>query len=1223
MLKKILLCAFALQLTVCLSAQVVINEFSASNLHKFKDSFGKTEDWIELYNISNSAIDLSGWHLSDKANNSTKWSIPTGTTIPSNGFLVFLCSGRDVVLNGEYHTNFKLTQTKGGDEVVLADAAGRIQDQQELGLTMVEHSHSRATDGSSEWTISTEPTFGTSNDAAPKINGYTAAPSMSLAAGFHTGAQTVSITNNEPNSVLRYTTDGGNPTIESPIYTMPLTIEKTQVVKAQAFSNDAAIHPGKMEFNTYLIDEDYSLAVFSVAANRVINLANGLGPLLPIGSIEYFDVNKERAATSFGSLNRHGQDSWVLDHRSLDWISRDEMGYSKAVEAPLFSYSKREEYQKFMFRNSGDDNYPAIEDEDHQGSTHVRDEYVQTLAQEGGMKLDVRAVERVILFLNGEYWGVYGMRERAVDHDYTKEYYNQGKYETQYLSTWEATDIEYGGTKALEDWIRLRDFILNNDMSVSENYKIAADSINMTSLIDYFMMNQATVASDWLNYNTGWWRGLNPDGDHKKWGYILWDLDATFDYYINYTGVPDISPTASLCDIYQISDAIDSFFGGGVDNFTCADFDEPNNSPYRDRDSIFNQVINYAPNCCSNWDAVCQGYYDDPSTIPTEGGIENPAACASILSGSSPYPATDSIFVEVVNQDFFCCSEWDEFCQELYNELSGGGTVDTMGADISNCPIILNGTSPYPADDLVLQAVIGWEGSCCEEWSGYCQELYDEFSGEEGPDVSGCTIFADETSPYPADDPKVALVIGMNPDCCEKWGISCQNDYDIIGPGQAANFQQDSVSNIPGNIGKHEKILLKLFEESPDFKQLYYSRYADLMNTVFDCENMHTLLDRMVGVIEPEMPKQIARWGGTMTEWQLNLDTLRQFIDARCAYLSQEAMACHGELAGQFSLTLLSQPAGIGEIGMNTLEIKNLPWEGDYFGGMENKIKAKVAKDFENEYEFSHWESKQGNSISPSIIERSASLTLTKTDTLVAVFKMITSIEQNDLVINELMASNDETVADQDGEFDDWIELYNTTSEDLDLTGYFLTDNAQNLDKYDIPEGTIIPANGYLIIWADEDGMQDGLHANFKLSSSGESLFLVNSDTIIIDEVTFDKQTADIAYARFPNGTGSFETRTPTFNSNNNDGATGIKDIINNQKLVVYPNPASQEIFIKLTNPTRNRMDIAIYDVFGRLVLSKSEKADRTTLAVQDLANGFYFVVVNQTVGQKVVISRD
>ena len=98
-------------------------------------------------------------------------------------------------------------------------------------------------------------------------------------------------------------------------------------------------------------------------------------------------------------------------------------------------------------------------------------------------------------------------------------------------------------------------------MSIPDNYEIAEDSISMKSMIDYFVMNLNVVAVDWLNYNTGWWRGRDPEGDHKKWGYILWDLDATFDYYINYTNVPNPDPDAEPCDLEDISDFMDDFFG--------------------------------------------------------------------------------------------------------------------------------------------------------------------------------------------------------------------------------------------------------------------------------------------------------------------------------------------------------------------------------------------------------------------------------------------------------------------------------------------------------------------------------------------------------------------------------------------------------------------------------------------------------------------------------------
>jgi hypothetical protein len=88
-------------LLTSLKAQVVINEYSASNLESFTDAFGKTEDWIELYNTSSNDVDISGWHLSDKVHKPGKWDIPQGTIIPGNGHLVFLCSGRDGFLYNE------------------------------------------------------------------------------------------------------------------------------------------------------------------------------------------------------------------------------------------------------------------------------------------------------------------------------------------------------------------------------------------------------------------------------------------------------------------------------------------------------------------------------------------------------------------------------------------------------------------------------------------------------------------------------------------------------------------------------------------------------------------------------------------------------------------------------------------------------------------------------------------------------------------------------------------------------------------------------------------------------------------------------------------------------------------------------------------------------------------------------------------------------------------
>ena len=124
------------------------------------------------------------------------------------------------------------------------------------------------------------------------------------------------------------------------------------------------------------------------------------------------------------------------------------------------------------------------------------------------------------------------------------------------------------------------------------------------------------------------------------------------------------------------------------------------------------------------------------------------------------------------------------------------------------------------------------------------------------------------------------------------------------------------------------------------------------------------------------------------------------------------------------------------------------------------------------------------------------------------------------ILINELMASNTKTIKDPQGKFDDWIELYNPTDKTLDLSGVYVTDTDRAPRKWQFPKGTTIQANGYLVLWADEDGKAtDGLHLNFKLSGKGEDVFLVDTDdrgNAVLDHVRFEKQTDDVAIGRNP-----------------------------------------------------------------------------------------------------------
>ncbi len=125
------------------------------------------------------------------------------------------------------------------------------------------------------------------------------------------------------------------------------------------------------------------------------------------------------------------------------------------------------------------------------------------------------------------------------------------------------------------------------------------------------------------------------------------------------------------------------------------------------------------------------------------------------------------------------------------------------------------------------------------------------------------------------------------------------------------------------------------------------------------------------------------------------------------------------------------------------------------------------------------------------------------------------------VVINEFLADNKTTIEDPDepGEYPDWLELYNTGSTRLDLGGMYLTDDLHDPDKWRIPDGISIEPYGYVVFWADEDPWQGSFHADFKLSKTGESIGLFETDgQTLIDAIPFSSQATDISFGRYPDG---------------------------------------------------------------------------------------------------------
>lgn len=217
--------------------------------------------------------------------------------------------------------------------------------------------------------------------------------------------------------------------------------------------------------------------------------------------------------------------------------------------------------------------------------------------------------------------------------------------------------------------------------------------------------------------------------------------------------------------------------------------------------------------------------------------------------------------------------------------------------------------------------------------------------------------------------------------------------------------------------------------------------------------------------------------------------------------------------------------------------------------------------------------------------------------------------------INELMAQNTSTVMDENFEYADWIELYNGSNQAYDLSGGWLSDDASDLYKWQFPEGSVINPDGYMTIWADDDGSQGDGHADFKLTASGEQVWLTSPQSIVLDQVTFGEQVADMGYARVPNGIGPFVIQEPTYGANNNL-PTGIVEADRAIQVGLFPNPAK----VLVTITTGELQEVVIHDALARRVW-EGRVNGRTDVDVSAWTGGTYTVRCGNRTLKLVVIN--
>jgi len=509
------------------NTNIIINEVLTRNINTNIDpDFGKFSDWIELYNSGDNAIDIGGFYLSDDTTKPKMWKIPNSTVIASHSYLLIWADDKDKNLKA-LHTNFKLSQK--GDSLTLANKDGDVVDFIEFPKQNSDISYSKG--DKVGYTMPTPESKNTQSYEKAKL-------SKEAIFSFDNNAQILTISQENEASIY-YTTDGSTPTKNSTLYTQPININKTTVVKARALEEGKFF--STVQHKTYFINHKSTLPIVSLSTDSKYLFDDKIGiyttgtngvPLLqcrrtetenknyarewsrPI-HIEYLDNTYAPQFSIDLDFSITGQCSRHYAKKSFSFDLDSKYG-TKSLKYKLFNNKDVIKFKSFKLR-TGDNRNTKINIENDDYGNQMSDILAASFVEVGNLDVDYQAYQAVQMFMNGEYWGVYNLREKKGKDYLRSNYPNLGK-KMDIIST----SIKLGNRK---DYDNLRSYVKSHDLSIANNYTEVLNKVDENSFIDYMSIMIYSANTDWLDSNFRCWKEKK---DGAKWRWMLDDLDYGF-----------------------------------------------------------------------------------------------------------------------------------------------------------------------------------------------------------------------------------------------------------------------------------------------------------------------------------------------------------------------------------------------------------------------------------------------------------------------------------------------------------------------------------------------------------------------------------------------------------------------------------------------------------------------------------------------------------------------
>lgn len=469
--------------------ELIISEVLSSN-SDFPCPQGDCHDLVEVQNISDGPVALAGYALSDKRSEPERYTFPD-VVLESGEFYVVYCGGS----NQPDHASFKLS---ADGETVYLSKNGRFTDVLSVPGDLGKN-ESYGRDGKLP-AYFLSPTPGKANKNGERYG--LSAPKADMPSGVYSDAVTVSL---QAEGTIYYTTDGSRPTTASAVYSKPLTITGVTTIRTFCIRGDRT---STLSCFTYAVGAEHDLPVVCVSIPQNA-LTGEQGVLNHIEDnfeheavLTLLEDGTEQFSVPFG-FRLHGNDSRKMDKQNFQLRFRSEYGAGK-LTYPLFDNRDFEEFDSLLLKGGSEDWY----------TTMLRDEFCTGLA-DGSTALYTQAVKPVVLYLGGEYWGIYYLRERISD-DYVASHLGVSAQSVD-LVEFTACYAQAGSNR---DFKALKNYVQTHDMSQKEHYEYLAKQIDVLSLMDWYICRSFVGDIDLDNIRR--FRSSEADG---KWHWVYFDLD--------------------------------------------------------------------------------------------------------------------------------------------------------------------------------------------------------------------------------------------------------------------------------------------------------------------------------------------------------------------------------------------------------------------------------------------------------------------------------------------------------------------------------------------------------------------------------------------------------------------------------------------------------------------------------------------------------------------------